>query len=70
MSIVEVEKRIKNYLIDGEWFYADKWGLADMHFEKWDNEIDHLWHEYHCLEETDEDGQIDIEALLQRIASV
>ncbi len=45
---------IQKQLIDGDWFYAQKWRLKDLHFPKWDDEIDVLWHEYDSVEETDE----------------
>lgn len=35
------------------WFYANQWGLPDLHFPKWDPELDHLWHEYEGIELTD-----------------
>ena len=54
ITIAEVNNAIRDALIDEQWFYVDKWKLPDLHFEKWDNETDHLWHEFDCVEETDE----------------
>lgn len=33
-------------MTDMVWFYANEWGLPDLHFSKWDNELDVTWHEY------------------------
>jgi len=54
VDIEEATKNIKSILFDGEWFYVNEWGLKDLHFETWDNEIDHTWHEFVALEPTDE----------------
>jgi hypothetical protein len=54
LSIKEVEDAIESCLIEGVWFYANKWGLKDLHYFAWDEEIDHSWHEYDCIEVTEE----------------
>jgi len=54
LPIEEIKTRILNRLISTEFFYADQFGLPDLHFDKWDNEIDHLWHEFIDVEETNE----------------
>ncbi|PQJ10118.1 hypothetical protein CJD36_015590 [Flavipsychrobacter stenotrophus] len=57
-------------LIEGEWFYAKKWNLPDLHFDKWDNEIDHDYHEYSGIEETEEQPtQGDISDFLKQISN-
>lgn len=53
-TIQEIENAIKAALIDEMWFYAKKWNLKDLHVYPWDEEIDHTWHEYDCVEETQE----------------
>ncbi len=53
-SIEAIENTIKFALIEGNWFYADKWKLTDLHLYKWDDEIDHSWHKYDCIEITQE----------------
>jgi len=40
--------------MDGEWFYASRWGVPDLHFDKYDDENDHPYHEYGSVEFTDE----------------
>jgi hypothetical protein len=54
IALQEAEKAIKAKLISEKYFYVNEWGLKDLHFEKWDNEIDHTWHEFVELEYTDE----------------
>jgi hypothetical protein len=34
------------------WFYVNDWKLPDLHFEKWDNELDHTFHEFESIEYT------------------
>jgi len=46
VSIEEIETVIKSKLIEGQWFVAKEWGVPDLHFEKWDEELDHGWHEF------------------------
>jgi len=53
LSLTTVKETIESKLLDGEWFYAHKWYLPDLHFEKWDIEIDHSFHEFEDVEETD-----------------
>ena len=52
--LAEVEKIIRKNLIDNSWFVAKDWNIPDMHFKNynWDNKIDHDWHEFDRLEET------------------
>ena len=54
LTIEEVATIIQSYLIDGEWFYASKWDVSDMHFERYDDELDHPYHEFGSLEFTEE----------------
>ena len=67
----EVEKFVLDKLIDGQWFYCNEWGLPDLHFKEfgYDPEIDHEWHEFENLEETNEqaDDNRNIEDLLSFI---
>ena len=68
LSIEEITKRITNRLISGEFFYSDQFGVTDLHFEKWDNEYDHLWHEFVDVEKTDElNDQDDIKEFIERL---
>lgn len=53
-SLQEIEKAIKENLIDGKWFYCSEWKIPDMHFKEfgYDPEIDVDWHEFETVEET------------------
>ncbi len=55
-TVQEVEDAMKTVLIDELWFYANKWNLKDLHLHQWDEEIDHSWHEFDFVEETEEDA--------------
>ena len=39
-------------LIDGQWFYAKDYCLPDLHFDKWNEDLDHGFHEFESLEYT------------------
>jgi hypothetical protein len=56
ISIEELESLIKSKLIYGEWFYADQWQLPDLHFDNWDNELDHTFHEFESVEYSDDEA--------------
>jgi hypothetical protein len=54
ISIEYLLNLIKSKLIEEAWFYADQWKLPDLHFEKWNNEFDHTYHEFESIEYTNE----------------
>jgi hypothetical protein len=47
-----VEERIRELLIDKEFFVSAELGLRDLHFEKHDSELDHDWHEFDSCQTT------------------
>jgi hypothetical protein len=51
---------ILSKLIDGTWFYTDQWHLPDLHFDNWNNEIDHTFHEFESLEYSNEQVNAEI----------
>ena len=53
-SLEQIDATLRTYLLDGEYFYVSRWGLKDLHFEKYDDEIDHPYHEYLDVELTSE----------------
>ena len=58
-------------MIDGEWFYNHNWVLKDLHHYAWDNSIDHTWHEFDCIEFTEEAAtKGDVRELLQLVEAV
>jgi hypothetical protein len=50
-----LEKEIRSKLIDGEFFVAEELSLPALKFERYDEELDHGWHEYFSVEETAEE---------------
>jgi len=48
----EIELRIRQHLIEGEYFIPTDWGIVPLMFENYDEELDHEWHEYLGIEET------------------
>ncbi len=53
-DLAELKKLILSNLIEGTWFYADRWNLPDLHFDHWEALFDHDFHEYDCVEYTEE----------------
>ena len=53
LSLEEIEKTIKEHLLDDTWFYASRCGLPDLHFDKYDDELDHAFHEFGRVALTD-----------------
>lgn len=74
LTIQEIQAVIFACLIEERWFVADRWSLPDLHFKEfdWDSELDHEWHEYEMLEETDQAATAteDISAFLLRVQKV
>lgn len=46
--------KIENNLIDEEFFVANKISLPSLNFEKFDKDLDHGWHEYYAICDSDE----------------
>jgi len=65
----EVDQRIRAALIDGEFFVARHWGLPDLRGDECDDELDHDWHEFEVVEETEDGGGAhqSIDVFLDRI---
>lgn len=55
IGLEEIKSIIKKRLVDGCWFIVKDWNLPDLHFKEypWDNSIDHEWHEFESVEETE-----------------
>ena len=71
LDVQEISERIEQRLIDGEYFYHNKWGLKDLHYFKWDNDIDVFWHEFVSIETTsDKATNIDISDFLAQIETI
>ena len=52
LELSGITAAIQSTLIDGAWFYVKTWNLLDLHFEKWDDEIDHTFHEFESVSYT------------------
>ena len=63
LGLEHMEATLRANLIDGEWFYASRWGVPDLHFDKYDDENDHACHEFESVELTDE-AVVDVSATL------
>jgi len=50
----ELRISLKSVLIDQEFFVVSIARVSQLHFDTYDEELDHEWHEYHGLEETSE----------------
>jgi hypothetical protein len=68
VPIQEVEKLIRENLIDGEFFNAQEVGLPLLFFDD-KTEDDHQWHEFESLETTNETINIElkIEDIIERL---
>lgn len=51
-DITELKLLLQSKLIDGMWFYAGQWQLPDLHFNTWNDQTDHTFHEFECIEYT------------------
>jgi hypothetical protein len=54
LNLEELERQIRQALIDELNFVAERAGIPSLYFSKWDESIDHTWHEYAGLSWTDE----------------
>ena len=70
ISLIEVEARIREFLIDGEFFDPKYWKVKRLKHDDWVPELDHTWNEFESIEITDEDPTVDfsITEFLERIA--
>jgi hypothetical protein len=49
-----VTSMTENVLIEKTYFVASKARIPDLHFEKYNGQLDHRWHEFHTLVATEE----------------
>ena len=54
LSIDTIQSGIISKLISGEFFENEKMGLPALHFEIFDSDLDHGWHELDGIETTSE----------------
>lgn len=72
LSVDEIERIVKEALIDGEFFDPKKWDIQLLKFDNWDSELDHFWHEFESVELTSEQSTSDnsIADFLETITSL
>lgn len=49
-AVEDLTQRLRSHLIDGSFFIAKKAAVPDLHFDKFDEDLDHGWHEFASLE--------------------
>ena len=54
LSLEEIDAQIRECLIDGMYFTAEKVGLPTLYFDEHNDELDHEWHEYDQVKEDHE----------------
>lgn len=59
LSVDEIERIIKEALIDGEFFDPKQWDIQLLKFDNWDSESDHFWHEFESVELTSKESTSD-----------
>jgi hypothetical protein len=72
LSVEDIRISIEANLIEGQWFIAKDLELSNLFFEEfgYDEELDHNWHEFGDVEETNEEANTDedIQVFLRRLA--
>jgi len=54
LSIECIELTIRKKLIEGEYFIPEKWNVPRLSFENYSPDLDHDYHEFESLEETND----------------
>ncbi len=49
-----VKALAENVLIDQAYFVASKANVPDLHFNEYNDQLDHNWHEFHTVAQTEE----------------
>jgi hypothetical protein len=50
IEINQVELEIRKKLFDTDFFIPKEWDIPTLHFEKWNEELDHFFHEFDSVE--------------------
>ena len=56
-STQELERDIRKNLIDGNFFIAEDLGIPTLYNTSFDPSVDHGWHEYHAIHQTDNESE-------------
>jgi hypothetical protein len=54
IDIKQIENQIKEKLIETDFFIAKDWGIPSLCFAEWDDDMDHIFHEFDSIELTSE----------------
>ncbi|CAB5160032.1 MAG: hypothetical protein F2961_06315 [Actinobacteria bacterium] len=49
-----VKALAENVLIDQAYFIASKANVPDLHFNEYNDQLDHSWHQFHMVAQTEE----------------
>jgi len=72
LPLDQIDERIREALIDGMYFSAEKLGLPTLYFDVSNEELDHEWHEFDCVREVDDGAnlpKLDIVEAIERLAA-
>ena len=50
LDLESLEKTIRYYLFDAEFFYPFKLSIPSLHFDNWNTELDHFWYRFESVE--------------------
>jgi hypothetical protein len=59
LELAAVEEKIRESLIDREFFDPGHWRIKRLKHDDWIPELDHAWNEYNSIEFTDENLTVD-----------
>lgn len=54
LPLKTISSMIQNCFMDDLYFSANKLGIPSLHFDDFDEELDHCWHEFHRFFPTEE----------------
>lgn len=74
VSLEKLSAKVKLALLDEMYFDAFAVGVPDRFFDDYDEELDHDWHEFECLEQVDspptDRQERTIETFLSKLAEI
>ncbi len=72
LDLTIIESKIRESLIDGEFFDPQYWRVQALKHEDWIPELDHTWNAFDCIEYTDENPttSISINEFLELISKI
>jgi hypothetical protein len=52
LDVESLDRKVRNVLIDSEYFVAEKVSVPSLQFEEYIEALDHGWHEFHMFDHT------------------